>query len=129
MNQPTDEQQPGHSALDVFRRPMPLKSETLRYILVSALDFFVTYLLLYLSAADLLTGRVVESNFVADFFFDHWGFKGMVYFKFALVALVVVLAQIIARRRPKTAQLLLNGATVVVVGVVVYSVAIYLRVV
>ena len=69
----------------------------------------------------------VESNPIARFFLDHWGVKGLVYFKFVMVAIVVVIAQIVVRKKPETALLLLNAATIVVAGVVVYSLILFLR--
>lgn len=48
MNEPSPEKPPILSQIirKVFGRPLPLETETCRYILVSALDFFVTYVLL-----------------------------------------------------------------------------------
>ena len=93
-----------------------LQQETLLFVLVSALDVFMTYILLSQGG-----GRFIESNPVARFFIYGWGVKGMVYFKFAMVAFVCVLSQIIARHRPRTARWLLVGATMLVALVVVYS--------
>ena len=93
-----------------------LQQETLLFVLVSAMDVFMTYILLSQDG-----GQFVESNPVARFFIYGWGVKGMVYFKFAMVAFVCVLSQIIARHRPRTARWLLLGATAVVALVVAYS--------
>lgn len=93
-----------------------VQQESLFYVLVSAMDFFMTYLLLCHRGA-----VFVESNPVARFFLREWGAKGLIYFKFAMVAFVCVLAQIIAQRRPRVARMLLTGATLVVGIVVVYS--------
>ena len=103
-----------------WRRSLPLETETTVYVLVSALDVFLTYLLLR-------RPHFVEANVVARYFIDHWGMKGMVYFKFVMVAVVVVLAQVIATQRENTARRLLLFATVVVGAVVVYSVVLFLR--
>ena len=99
-----------------------LRRETLRYVLVSVLDLFMTYILLAQKGM-----HFIESNPVAGRFFADWGFKGMVYFKIAMVLLVCVIAQIVVRRRPRTAKWLLNGATLVVAGVVVYSFVLLLK--
>ena len=98
------------------------QQETLRYVLVSALDLFMTYILLRQSET-----RFIEANPVARYFIYGWGFKGMVYFKFGMVALVCAISQIVAQTRPRLAQWLLNWATLVVAGVVIYSLALFLR--
>ncbi len=98
------------------------QQEMLRYVLVSALDLFMTYILLRQSEA-----RFIEANPVARYFIYGWGFKGMVYFKFGMVALVCAISQIVVQTRPRVAQWLLNWATLVVAGVVIYSLALFLR--
>ena len=98
------------------------QQESLRYVLVSVLDLFMTYLLLCQSEV-----RFVEANPIARFFIYGWGFKGMVYFKLGMVALVCVISQIVAQKRPRMAKWLLNWATVVVAGVVIYSLMLFLR--
>ena len=113
-----EKQQPHRSWLGT---QLPLETETARFVLASALDVFMTYLLIR------NPDRFVESNPVALYFLNHWGVKGMVWFKFGTVAFVCVLAQIIARRKPETARGLLNLATVVVGAVVLYSLLLYLR--
>ncbi len=99
-----------------------VQQETLQFVLVSALDVFMTYILLSQEG-----GGFIESNPVARYFIAGWGTKGMVYFKFGMVAFVCVLSQIIARRRPQVARWLLIGATIVSAVVVVYSVKLLLQ--
>ncbi|HEY4262034.1 MAG TPA: DUF5658 family protein [Schlesneria sp.] len=99
-----------------------VQQETLLYVFVSSLDLFMTYILLSQSG-----GVFIEANPVARFFIAEWGAKGMVYFKFSMVAFVCVLAQIIARYRPRAARWLLLGATVLVSVVVVYSLKLLLQ--
>ncbi len=106
----------------LFHKPRVLERETSFYILVSALDFFMTYLLL--SRQDI---RFVESNAIARFFLHHWGIRGMIYFKFALVAFVCLITQYIAQTHLKVARNILILAIVVVGGVVVYSLKLYLH--
>lgn len=97
------------------------QQESLLFILVSALDVYMTYILLS-------QGTVfMESNPVARFFIAEWGPKGMVYFKFSMVAFVCVLAQIISRQKPQYARWLLQGATALVAIVVVYSLTLLLK--
>lgn len=111
----------------LWRRHLPLEHETAVYVLLSALDVFMTYLLLR-SNMGRENGLVIyESNPVARFFLHSWGMRGMIYFKFAMVAFVCVVTQVIAARRLETARRVLKIATVVVAGVVIYSLILYLR--
>lgn len=98
----------------VLKRPLPLEREHAAYILVSALDVFMTYILLSY-------GGFVESNPLANFFLAGWGISGMAIYKFGAVAIVSVFAQIIANRRLQTARALLNFASLVTACVVIYS--------
>ena len=107
------------SRLPFFKRQLPLETETTVFILANALDVFVTFVLLNFP-------QFRESNAAANFFLTHFGIRGMVYFKFAIVALVTVIAQIIATRRLRTARWLLNGGSIVVFAVVIYSIMLFL---
>ena len=129
MNEPSHENAPGNPSIwhMLFRQHLPLQRETALFILVSFLDLCMTYLLLRYSAQERLNSVIVESNSLAKFFFDNWGFKGVVYYKFSMVAVVVVIVQIIARRKLTTARVLLNAGTIVVAAVVIYSLTLYLR--
>lgn len=103
-----------------WKHQLPLERETTVFILVNALDVFMTYMLL-------VTGGFRESNQLANYFIARWGIKGMVYFKFALVAVVTVIAQIVARKKMSTGRTLLNFGTLIVAGVVIYSFILFLR--
>jgi hypothetical protein len=94
-----------------------LPQETLILCVVSALDVIMTYYLL--TREDL---QFTESNPVARYFLEHWGMRGMVYFKATMTIFVCVITQIVARRNLARARQVLGVATVIVVGVVVYSV-------
>ena len=100
---------------------LPLETETCRFVLVSLLDLFMTFLLLYFSNRGMMRNVVVESNPVAQYFLSGWGTLGLVWFKIGMVTLIVLAAQGVATRRPAVAQLVLNGATLFVGSVVVYS--------
>ncbi|MEX2287719.1 MAG: DUF5658 family protein [Planctomycetaceae bacterium] len=110
----------------VFRRALPLERETSLFILVSAIDVFMTYILL---RHEHPAGEqfFYESNPFADYFFSGWGVRGMVYFKFAMVAVVTLTCQLIARERLAIARWLLLFATAVSCCVVLYSLSIFLR--
>lgn len=103
-----------------FRGHLPLENETLWFILVSALDVFMTYVLIR-------QPHFREGNPVAAYFLNHWGVKGMVYYKFSMVAFITVITQIIARTRVDIAARILQFATLVVGGVIIYSLLLYLR--
>ena len=104
-------------------KQLPLEWETTLFILASALDVFMTWILLYYYADD----GFFESNPIAGFFLDSWGPRGMVYFKFAMVAFVAVLCQIIAIKREDIARRILYFATGLVSCVVIYSFTLLLR--
>ena len=89
--------------------------------LIRSLDFFMTDIMLRSNP------KFVEANAVARFFLYGWGVKGLIYFKLGMVALVCVISQIVAQKRPRTAKWLLNWATLVVAGVVIYSLVLFLR--
>lgn len=100
---------------------LPLETETAWYLLLSVLDVVMTYLLLWQSAQPEARVRHYESNPIARWFLNHWGIKGMIYFKFLLVAVVTVVVQVIATRKPAVARGLLLFACAVVGFVVIYS--------
>jgi hypothetical protein len=104
----------------LLRGDLPLERETTTFVLVSALDIFMTWYLLY-------SGRYKESNPLAAYFINHWGIKGMVYFKMIVTAFVCVLAQIIALKKPAYAEFVLKLGTLVVAAVVIYSFALFIR--
>jgi len=111
----------------VFGRRLPLERETSLFVLVSALDVFMTYLILRYSAEQRLPLVFTEANAVARYFLHHWGIKGMVLFKFGMVAFSVTVIQIIAMKRLETARWLLNLATLLVCVVVLYSLSLLVR--
>ena len=60
---------------------LPLETETCRFVLISLLDLFMTFLLLYFSNRGMMRNVVVESNPVARYFISGWGTTGLVWFK------------------------------------------------
>jgi hypothetical protein len=63
-------------------------------IVLSAGDLFMTFALLRRSSA------FVESNPIAQWFFANWNMTGMVAFKFSMIGGVILLSEIIERKRP-----------------------------
>lgn len=108
-----------------FRKKLPLESETTIFILVNLLDFAMTWWMLMHREMGL--GNFYESNPIARHFLDHWGVKGLLYFKMAVVAFVCVIAQIVATRREASARFLLIVGTIVVSAVVIYSLRLFLN--
>ena len=117
MNKSTSD----HSWKNLFGGQLPLQTETTIFILINCLDIFLTYLLLA------TTKGAVEANPIADYFMQHWGFRGAIAFKLAVVAFVTVIAQIVAIKKLNTARFLLIGGTVLVGCVVVYSIALFIK--
>ncbi len=93
---------------------LPLQDQTTYFVLVNALDIFLTYL-------HLRSGNV-EANQIAKFFIDRWDVTGMVTFKMSIVAIVCVIAQVVALSSLKKASWLLNFGTLIITCVVIYSV-------
>ena len=110
----------------VFRLPIPLQRESCLFLIVSVLDVLMTYLLL--EDVSGVAGRAIfyESNPVAQFFLERWDLRGIVYFKFATVGLVEVIAHLVATKNIVAARRLLEFGTLVVSVVVIYSLVLLL---
>ncbi len=100
---------------------LPLESETGMFIMASTLDVVMTHYLVTRAAPGSHIW-FVESNPFAQYFLESWGFDGLVFFKFTLVAVVSVICQIIARSKVDVARRVLKFATLMVSCVVFYSV-------
>jgi hypothetical protein len=72
------------------------------FVLVSALDVMLTWVVLHAG------GR--EANALADAVLRNYGLGGMVAFKFALVALVIVICEVVGRRSIDTGRRLATWA-------------------
>jgi hypothetical protein len=107
-----------------------LPDETLWFVLVSVLDYLMTYLVLYQSEmqGSPLQHRLVESNPLAAYFMDRWGpEKGLLGFKLGLVAAICLITQRIAVHQPRLARGILNFGTFLTALVVLYSLALLWR--
>ncbi len=93
---------------------LPLQDQTTYFILVNALDIFLTYL-------HLRNGNY-EANPIAAFFIRNWDVGGMVVYKMTIVASVCTIAQIVALSSLRKASSLLNFGTLFITCVVIYSV-------
>jgi hypothetical protein len=105
---------------------LPLEHETVLFLAVSILDIVMTYWLL---SQPRVPGQpyFVESNPIARYFINHWGERGMVYFKMGMCAFVCVLTQIIAQKHLGRARFVLMLGTIIVGFVVTYSLTLALR--
>ena len=112
----------------IFRRPLPLERETSWFIFANAVDVFMTCVLFHLfPKGEGARPFGIETNPIAGMFWHDSSLTGLVYFKFAMVTVVVVIAQIVASRRIEVARKLLNLGTLIVSGVVVYTIVLLLR--
>lgn len=105
------------------RRRFALKYETELswFILVGALDVFMTYLILRSSAEGRTRNVLIEGNPVARWILHQWGIQGMVYFKFGMIAFVCLIAEYVGQHRSELGRNLLKLGTLIVGAVVVYS--------
>ncbi len=122
MSESIPSSSPPNSVWNVlFRLPVPLQRQSSLFLIVSVLDVMMTYILL----ADVggVTGPSVfyESNPVARYFLEGWGVRGIVYFKFAMVAVVEAIAHVVAIKNVAIGRRLLEFGTLVVSIVVIYS--------
>lgn len=92
---------------------LPLQSPTTFFILISCLDIFMTNILLRMGA--------IEANPFANYFYQKWGFNGMIAFKLILVAFICVIAQVIAVKKIQTGRNVLYLGSFVTGLVVIYS--------
>ncbi len=92
-----------------------LESETSWFVLLNLCDAIATFLLLRRNT------HYSESNPIARWFYEGWGFRGMVWFKVAMVLFVITIAQIVARKNEPLARLLLIFGCVAGGIVFVYS--------
>lgn len=109
---------------------MKAREETLTFIFVNLLDYFMTYITLYYSHMpnSPLRMRLFESNPIAAYFINHWGpLKGMLGFKLGLVVFVCVVTQAIAHRHEQRAKRVLNLGSLLVGAVVAYSLSLLVR--
>lgn len=103
-----------HEIKHLLTGKLPLQDQTTYFILVNALDIFLTYLI--------LRNGGYEANPVAAWFINNWGIVGMITFKLSIVAAVCVISQIVALRSLKKAAMLLNLGTAIITCVVLYSI-------
>lgn len=106
------------------RKPRRVQFETLIswFVLASVLDIVLTFLILRYSAEGRTRSPLIEGNPIARWILHHTGFAGMAVFKLLITGLVCVIAEIVGRQRPALGAGLLRVGTLIVGGVVIYSV-------
>ncbi len=97
-----------------------LENEVSYFGLASALDFFMTFILLSLD-------NFRESNQIANSVLKSFGTPGLAIFKVIVVVIVVMIAIFVERRRKNAGRYLLIGGTILVSCVVVYSANLYFK--
>lgn len=85
---------PERGLLPIRQPPLRYPNTYIGFVVVSALDLVFTGIILGMG------GR--EVNIIANAVLMRHGFEGMIAYKFALVALVVVLCELIGRRNDRT---------------------------
>ncbi len=86
------------------------------FLALSAADFALTWLLLQRAG-----GRASESNPVAFWWLDHFGWPGLAGFKLGLVGVVAAVVRVVARHRLPAARLVLRFGCSTLLAVVLYS--------
>ncbi len=99
--------------------PMLYQTAYKWFVLISALDVVLTWFILLLGGS--------EVNVLADAVIAHAGLKGILIYKFCLVVLVVLLCEIIGRRRPRVGRNLAGLAIVITALPVILSVTQLIR--
>lgn len=105
----------------LLRHPLSLESETSWFLLLGALDLVLTTVLLN-------TGVVHEANPLARFFLFVGGLNWLIGYKFGLLTVAAVAAQIILLHRPRAAKAVLHTGIGVQLLVVAYSVTLLVKV-
>lgn len=102
------------------RPPMRYQNSYVWLVFVSALDVFLTMLVLYW-----WTGG--EVNPIAAAIIRHMGFGWTIVFKFALIVLVIVICEIVGRYNDRTGRRLAIAAVIISAVPVAYSFALLFK--
>ncbi len=93
--------------------PMRYQQEYLWFVFVSALDVMLTWTILVLGGS--------EVNVVADAVIARAGLTGIVAYKFSLVVFVIIMCEVVGRRRPHVGHKLAEWAVAITAIPVVLS--------
>ena len=107
---------PRRRKIGFFTLPKMLYQKAYKwFILISAVDLVLTWFIL------LLGGK--EVNVLADAVIAHTGLGGLITYKFCLVILVVLICEIVGRRRPQLGRKLARWSVAITCVPVVLSLA------
>lgn len=98
------------------REHLALEREVFWLVLLSLLDFFLTYLLLWQE------GRFYESNPLASWFYHRFNVAGLIAYKLILIGGVIAICELVERVRPGVGRAVLRLGCLAAGAVVVYSV-------
>ena len=89
-------------------------------VFISVMDIFLTILVLYVWKGH-------EVNPIAAAVINHFGFAWTIPFKLALIVLVIIICEVVGRRRDKTGRALATMAVIISAVPVVYTFALLFR--
>ncbi len=93
LDQPAGEASPAFRSLPPMRYPFLYAG----FVLVSSMDLTLTWMVLQHEDG-------YEVNPIAASVIDHWGLPGAIVFKFSLMLFVIIICEIIGRKRDRTAR-------------------------
>jgi hypothetical protein len=108
MNAPADDVNPSAPPAEssaFWRNPVLYPGRSPMYAYVAALDLFFTRIILEVD------GRA--ATFVADWLLQQWNVRGLVVFKFLSVVLVLLICELVGRRRRRLGGQLAGWAVVI----------------
>ncbi len=85
------------------------------FVLLSAVDIILTWFILLLGGT--------EVNALADAVIASTGLKGILIYKFCLVTTVVLICEVVGRRRPRLGRNLVRGAVIITSLPIIASIA------
>jgi hypothetical protein len=99
----------------LIRESSTIEREVLLLVTLSVADVLLTHRLLGLGM------HVYESNPLARWVFDRWNIGGMAIYKFAIIAGVVAICEVVERARPGLGKIVLGLGCLAAAAVVVHS--------
>ncbi len=113
-------QEPGPQGRPFLRRPALYPTLYILYVFVSALDILCTW--------RILRADGIEVNVLANWVIDQHDIRGLAVFKFLTVVVVILICEVIGRRRYETGAKLARWAVVLSAFPVVIGAAQLLRI-
>lgn len=102
-----------HRVPNFWKRMPPLSDDYAGFVLMNLFDLFLT--------VRIFNHGGEEVNPVGVWVLERGGFTAFAFFKFGLVALVIVTAEAIYRRQPDRARRLIHAANLVYLGVILWE--------